>query len=101
MKIALFQMNPLVGAPETNVQALLRAASDAAQLGADLLVAPELAICGYNPKDYLFRADMTGQIQLALHHLAQATPVPVLLGAPLPAGRPVGCLLYTSPSPRD
>ena len=90
MKIALFQMNPLVGAPETNVQALLRAASDAAQRGADLLVAPELAICGYNPKDYLFRADMTGQIQLALHHLAQATPVPVLLGAPLPAGRPVG-----------
>ena len=53
MKIALFQMNPLVGAPETNVQALLRAASDAAQRGADLLVAPELAICGYNPKDYL------------------------------------------------
>ena len=84
MKIALFQMNPLVGDPQQNLKQLLEAAGKAAQAGADLLVSPELSICGYPPKDLLFRGDMIGQIQLALQHLAQKTPLPILVGAPLP-----------------
>ena len=96
MKLALFQLNPLVGAPESNVKRLLKAAHEAAGKGAELLVAPELAICGYLPKDLLFRADMTGQILLALQHLAQSSPLPILLGAPLTAGGPVGGPLTNS-----
>tara|TARA_B100000683_G_scaffold277436_1_gene335978 strand:+ start:3408 stop:5057 length:1650 start_codon:yes stop_codon:yes gene_type:complete len=96
LKLALFQLNPLVGAPETNVKRLLQAAHEAVAEGAELLVAPELAICGYLPKDLLFRADMTGQILLALQHLAQSSPLPILLGAPLTAGGPVGTPLTNS-----
>ena len=96
MKIALFQMNPLVGDPQQNLKQLLEAAGKAAQAGADLLVSPELSICGYPPKDLLFRGDMIGQIQLALQHLAQKTPLPILVGAPLPTDLPVGYPLTNS-----
>jgi len=96
VKIGLFQMNPLVGAPQSNLKKILAAAEEAARAGADLLVAPELGICGYPPKDLLFRGDMIGQIQLALQHLAKQTPVPVLVGAPLPADLPVGFPLTNS-----
>jgi NAD+ synthase (glutamine-hydrolysing) len=96
VKLALFQMNPLVGAPQTNLKKILVAAKSAHAQGADALIAPELAICGYLPKDLLFRGDMIGHTQLALQQLAQQTPLPVILGAPLPAGRPVGLPLTNS-----
>ena len=53
MKIAIAQLNPIVGDVAGNSALVLQAATDAAAAGADLLVCSELVICGYPPKDLL------------------------------------------------
>ncbi|HOE95185.1 MAG TPA: NAD+ synthase [Candidatus Sumerlaeota bacterium] len=53
MRIALAQINPTVGALDANRRLILDAYRRAADLGADLVVYPELALTGYPPKDLL------------------------------------------------
>ncbi|MEO5767721.1 MAG: nitrilase-related carbon-nitrogen hydrolase, partial [Polyangia bacterium] len=56
VKIALGQINPTVGDFDGNRALVEDALSGAEAAGADLLVLPELALCGYPPKDLLERA---------------------------------------------
>jgi len=51
LKIALAQLNPVVGDLGGNAGKLRRARASAAALGADLVVFPELFITGYPPED--------------------------------------------------
>ena len=51
--IAIAQLNPTVGDLSGNARQLQVAAEAAARQKADLLVAPELSICGYPPRDLL------------------------------------------------
>ena len=51
MKIALGQINPTIGDLAGNVDRMVRFARDAAQAGARLAIFPELAVCGYPPRD--------------------------------------------------
>ena len=51
LKIALAQLNPVVGDVSGNAAKLRAARSDAAERGADLMVLPELFITGYPPED--------------------------------------------------
>lgn len=90
MQIALCQFNPTVGAVRENADRLLEYARQAHQKGAELIVAPELAICGYPPKDMLFRPELEGQILLALQDIAAHAPIPFLLGAPIGRGDQIG-----------
>ncbi len=53
MKIALAQINPTVGDFAGNTRKILEFAERAQGLGADLVVFPELAVCGYWPADLL------------------------------------------------
>lgn len=53
MKIAGFQMQPVVGDIETNLAKIEAAAGNAASEGAELLIAPELALTGYGAADRL------------------------------------------------
>ena len=48
-------MNPVVGDLGGNVDRALRVYRDAVELGADLVVFGELAICGYPPEDLLLK----------------------------------------------
>jgi len=81
MKIAMGQCNPHVGAIEENAAHFELLIIQAGQAQADLLVFPEMALCGYPPEDLLFHADFHQRIQSALQRLAQVSTVPVLLGA--------------------
>ncbi|MDQ2833071.1 MAG: NAD+ synthase [Acidobacteriota bacterium] len=56
MKIALAQINTTVGDFAGNTRKILDYAARAADLGADLAVFPELAVCGYSPADFLEKA---------------------------------------------
>lgn len=47
MQISLFQMQPISADPELNLQKIDRASRVAADMGMNLLVAPELAVTGY------------------------------------------------------
>jgi NAD+ synthase len=55
LTIALAQLNPVVGDVSGNASLIRRARDDAATLGADLVVCPELTIVGYPPEDLVLR----------------------------------------------
>src|SRR5258708_3781179 len=83
MKIAVAQMNPVVGDLAGNAKALLDYAGRAKAAGASLLVAPELALCGYPPEDLLFRADFRAACAHALAEFAgKVQGIRVLAGHP-------------------
>ena len=55
MKIALCQINPTVGAINQNKKSIFDWYHRAIDLGADLVVFPELSLIGYPPQDLLLR----------------------------------------------
>lgn len=55
MKIAIAQFNSIVGDLQGNTDKVIALATEATQAGADILLTPELAICGYPPEDLLLR----------------------------------------------
>ena len=57
MKIGLLQLNPTIGAFAANREKLLSAYAAAVARGAELVLAPELFLCGYPPRDLLLRED--------------------------------------------
>ncbi|MFV0444184.1 MAG: NAD+ synthase [Planctomycetaceae bacterium] len=84
MKIALAQLNPIVGDLQGNAALVLAAAQRAAADGADLLVTSELVICGYPPKDLLLRSGFVAACDRAVEDLARQLPpeLGVLAGHP-------------------
>jgi NAD+ synthase (glutamine-hydrolysing) len=88
MRIALAQYNAVVGDLDGNVARLLAAARNAQEAGADLVVAPELAITGYPPRDLLERPAFIQDSLNALQALAQRAPLPMVVGAVVSAEGP-------------
>ena len=66
LKIAIAQINCSVGDLAGNAARIAAAAREAKALGADLLLTPELALCGYPPEDLLLRADFYRAANAAL-----------------------------------
>ncbi|HQR03775.1 MAG: NAD+ synthase [Proteobacteria bacterium] len=82
LKIAVAQINSIVGDIAGNARILLDHAQRAAAMGADLMLAPELALCGYPPEDLLLRPDFYRACEAELAHLAGQVPLPVVVGHP-------------------
>lgn len=55
MKIALAQINPIIGDFEYNLKKILENIDTANKNNADLIIFSELALCGYPPKDLLLK----------------------------------------------
>lgn len=72
MKIALAQINPVVGDIAGNSQLIRQAARGALAAGAELLLVPELSVSGYPPKDLLLRQGFVDRCDRAVEELAQA-----------------------------
>ncbi len=79
MKIAIAQLNPIIGDLAGNAQIILDAAQQAAAAGAHLFLTPELSLCGYPPRDLLMHPDFLEAMQHALEGLAAEFP-PHLMG---------------------
>jgi NAD+ synthase len=83
--IALAQVNPTVGDVPANADRVRAARAEAAALGADLVVFPELVLSGYPPEDLVFRNAFLDTVQAAALALAAETgdggPA-LLVGAP-------------------
>ena len=81
MKIALLQLNSTIGDFAANRRKLLQAYVEACNRGAEFVLAPELFLCGYPPRDLLLRADFMAANLAALAEVAAATgAVPLCLG---------------------
>jgi NAD+ synthase (glutamine-hydrolysing) len=95
VKIGLLQINPTVGDLAGNALLLAEAARQAAASGAQLLVAPELSLVGYLPRDLLLSPAFVARSWEVLAELARdlADLPPVLVGLPEPnpsdEGRPL------------
>ena len=70
IKVALAQINATVGDLAGNAQRIVNAARRAHAEGAKLLVAPELALCGYPPEDLLLRPAFMQACAQALAEIA-------------------------------
>ena len=83
MKIALAQLNFFVGDFDGNLNKMLRATEEAKQQGADLVCFPELATCGYPPRDFLEFDDFIRRAEGSVNHLAKAAKgIAIAVGSP-------------------
>lgn len=82
LNIVMAQQNFLVGDIHGNAEKICAASIEARDtLKADVIVFPEMAVCGYPPEDLLFRKDFYRRINAALTHIAEATQgIDVVLG---------------------
>ena len=88
MKIALAQINPTIGDFTGNVEKILDFSRRAAEGGADLVLFPELAVCGYPPADFLDKPSFVKRSEEAIAEIAQATadlPIASIVGYVTPA----------------
>jgi NAD+ synthetase len=70
MKVALAQINPIVGDLDGNRRKILAGIERAEKAGADLVVFPELAVTGYPPKDLLDRSSFVDANLESLNEVA-------------------------------
>ena len=73
LKIALAQINPHLGALDKNLEKIRAARIEAARLGADLVVTPELSIAGYPPEDLVLKPAFVAACQDIAETLARDT----------------------------
>lgn len=76
MKIALAQINPTVGDFTGNIEKILEFVRRAGDTGAELVMFPELAVCGYPPADFLEKTTFLVRAQQAVEELALETAKP-------------------------
>jgi NAD+ synthase (glutamine-hydrolysing) len=94
VKIALAQINPTVGDFAGNTKKILEFAARGGEMGASLVMFPELAVCGYPPADFLEKAAFVDRAQQAVAELAEWTAAKgrpaILCGTVMPATAKVG-----------
>ncbi|PJD90656.1 MAG: NAD+ synthase [Legionella sp.] len=82
LTILMAQINPIVGAIESNTDKIIQIITTH-QKTHDLIIFPELALCGYPPEDLLLRRDMLDRIDQALKRITAATQnCTIVLGHP-------------------
>ena len=82
MKIAIAQINPLIGDLSGNAEKILEMCQQASLNGVRLLLTPELSICGYPPRDLLLNPSFVVAMDQTLQKLAEDLPanLAVLVG---------------------
>ena len=71
MKVVLAQFNATVGDLAGNARRLAQVARQAHADGARVVLAPELALCGYPPRDFLDVPEFLERVDRTLAELAQ------------------------------
>ena len=75
MKIALGQINPTIGDFTGNSKKIIESARQALARGAEMILFPELAVCGYPPRDLLEKPAFVERSQQVILEIAQAVPL--------------------------
>jgi NAD+ synthase (glutamine-hydrolysing) len=83
LRIVMAQQDFLVGAINENAGRIIAACRQAAQLQADIVVFPELALTGYPPEDLLLRPHFVEDCDAAMQHiLREVRDVVAIVGHP-------------------
>ena len=91
MKIALGQINPTVGDFSGNAKKIVEFARKAQAAGAQMVIFPELAVCGYPPRDLLEKPAFVGRSQRVTQEIAAAVPeIAIVTGFVSPAAVETG-----------
>ena len=83
LNIVMAQLNLKVGDIDGNTTRVIEAAEQAReQYSADLVVFPELTLCGYPPEDLLLRPSLVLRVEQALNRLNTVKGIDIVLGLP-------------------
>jgi NAD+ synthase (glutamine-hydrolysing) len=86
VKIALGQINPTVGDFSGNAAKIITFALQAKRAGAGLILFPELAVCGYPPRDLVERPSFVARCRASVEKIAAETQgIAVICGTVTPA----------------
>ena len=81
MKIGILQLNSTIGSFADNRQKLVTGYQTVGALGAEFVLAPEMFLCGYPPRDLLLRADFIETDLAVLADMAkQIGSIPLCVG---------------------
>ena len=73
MKIGLSQINPIIGNIEYNKSKILEGYKQGIKTGVDLVILPELALCGYPPQDLIEKDEFRQAVIKATEEIAKQT----------------------------
>ncbi|MGE5355349.1 MAG: NAD+ synthase [Deltaproteobacteria bacterium] len=97
MKIAIAQLNYIIGDFEGNTAKIINAINHAKNGGADIVAFAELAVTGYPPRDFLEFRDFISKSETCLHQIKEHTSdIAVVVGAPSINPDPEGKDLFNS-----
>jgi NAD+ synthase (glutamine-hydrolysing) len=83
MKIALAQINVIIGDFEYNTQKMLQFVAKAKEQNADIVIFPELATTGYPPRDFLEFNDFISRSEQVVKELKNVSKdIAIVLGTP-------------------
>ena len=83
MKIAIAQLNYIIGDFEGNTSKMLKSVEVAKNQGADIIAFSELATCGYPPRDFLEFDDFIRRADESVEKLKQASgDIAIIVGSP-------------------
>lgn len=83
MRVGIAQLNPTVGDLSGNLSLAIDAYEQMVGQGADLVLYPELFLCGYPPRDLLHKEKFLEDAHAVLMNFTRQTgPVPALIGFP-------------------
>ncbi|MEI6900349.1 MAG: NAD+ synthase, partial [Bacteroidota bacterium] len=97
MRIALAQLNLHIGDFRNNTARIISCLEEAKEMKADIVVFPELAVCGYPPRDFLEFKDFLHESEAAVNEIAKACRgIAAIVGAPTVNTAKKGKPLYNS-----
>lgn len=73
LKIALAQINFTVGDVSGNAEKIIKAIADAKNEQADIILFPELALCGYPPLDLVLENEFVAENRIKINKIAEKT----------------------------
>ena len=97
MKVGLAQLNFHIGNITANEKKIMQAIEQAHDQKADVVIFPELAVCGYPPRDMLHYKGFVNQCLQSLENIAKASrDIAVIIGVPTFNDSGSGKSLYNS-----
>lgn len=93
MRVALAQINPIIGSFVYNRDKIIAHIKEAREKGAQIVLFPEMALCGYPPEDLLLMPSFIEEVERELKLIIEASSdIAVVVGTvrPTPAGMEKG-----------